>query len=102
MIALATLMFEILLTRIFSVTMWYHYAFVAISVAMFGMTVGAITVYLLPTYFTQSQSKFHLALSSLLFSIFIIVSFLIHVSIPFVVHKSIGGLIRIAVIYIVI
>jgi len=44
MIALATLMYEILLTRIFSVTMWYHFAFVAISVAMFGMTVGAILV----------------------------------------------------------
>ncbi|MCY2927965.1 MAG: glycosyltransferase family 39 protein [Planctomycetota bacterium] len=27
--------------------MWYHFAFVAISVAMFGMTVGAVLVYLL-------------------------------------------------------
>src|SRR5688572_5693316 len=34
MVALSTLMFEILLTRIFSVTMYYHFAFVAISVAM--------------------------------------------------------------------
>ena len=33
-------MLEIALTRIFSVTMWYHFAFVAISVALFGMTVG--------------------------------------------------------------
>ena len=39
-------MYEVLLTRIFSVTMWYHFAFVAISVAMFGMTVGALVVYL--------------------------------------------------------
>ena len=37
LIALATLMYEILLTRIFSVTMWYHFAFVAVSIAMFGM-----------------------------------------------------------------
>ena len=29
--ALSTLSYEILLTRIFSVTMWYHFAFVAIS-----------------------------------------------------------------------
>ncbi|HJQ99196.1 MAG TPA: hypothetical protein VJ826_12865, partial [Candidatus Polarisedimenticolaceae bacterium] len=41
MVALSTLMYEILLTRIFSVTMYYHFAFVAVSVAMFGMTVGA-------------------------------------------------------------
>ena len=33
-VTLATLMYEILLTRIFSVTMWYHYAFMAISIAM--------------------------------------------------------------------
>jgi len=33
-------MYEILLTRIFSVTMWYHFAFVAISVALFGMTLA--------------------------------------------------------------
>jgi hypothetical protein len=43
-VALATLMYEILLTRIFSVTMLYHFAFVALSVAMFGMTVGALLV----------------------------------------------------------
>jgi hypothetical protein len=102
MVTLATLMFEVLLTRIFSVTMWYHYAFVAVSVAMFGMTVGAIIVYLLPNYFTQQKSKYHLALNCLLFSLFIIVSFLIHISIPFLIHKSIGGLIRIALIYVVI
>ena len=37
---LSTLMYEILLTRIFSVTMWYHFAFVAVSLALFGLTVG--------------------------------------------------------------
>ena len=48
LVAMATLMFEILLTRIFSVTMLYHFAFVALSLAMFGMTVGALVVYLAP------------------------------------------------------
>jgi hypothetical protein len=41
MVSFSTLMYEVLLTRIFSVTMWYHFAFVAVSVALFGMTVGA-------------------------------------------------------------
>ena len=53
MVALATLMYEIILTRIFSVTMFYHFAFMAISIAMFGMSVGAIVVYLLPHYFSE-------------------------------------------------
>src|SRR5207247_7696209 len=55
-VALATVMYEIVLTRIFSVTMWYHFAFVAISVAMFGMTVGAIIVYLRPAFFPQERA----------------------------------------------
>ena len=102
MVALATLMFEILLTRIFSVTMWYHYAFVAISVAMFGMTVGAICVYLLPNFFTYERARTHLAISSFLFSVSIILSFLTHISIPFVIEGSIAGLYLLTLIYVVI
>ena len=48
---LSTLMYEIMLTRIFSVTMWYHFAFVAVSVALFGMTLGALIVHLWPRWF---------------------------------------------------
>jgi hypothetical protein len=44
LVALATITHQILLTRIFSVTMWYHFAFVAISIAMFGLTAGALLV----------------------------------------------------------
>jgi hypothetical protein len=99
MVTLATLMYEILLTRIFSVTMWYHFAFVAISVAMFGMTAGAILVYLLHEYFTQERAKHHLALSSLLFAVSIVVSFLTHLSIPFVIPKSIGDLYSLGFLY---
>lgn len=88
MVTLATLMHEILLTRIFSVTMWYHYAFMAISVALFGMTVGAILVYLFPRYFAPERTHYHLALSAWLFSLSIVVSFLTFASIPFVVARS--------------
>jgi cytochrome bd-type quinol oxidase subunit 1 len=36
------LQLELFLTRIFSVTMWYHFAFMAISLAMFGIAAGAV------------------------------------------------------------
>lgn len=101
-VTLATLTYEILLTRIFSVTMWYHFAFVAISVAMFGMTLGAIVVYLRPNYFTIEKTSYHLALSSLLFAISIVFSFFTHLCIPFIVEKSIIGLYSIALNYVVI
>ncbi len=102
LVTLATLMYEILLTRIFSVTMWYHFAFVAISVAMFGMTVGAIVVYLFPRYFAQEQTKYHLALGALLFAYTIVFSFLTQLSIPFVPQMSITGLYSLALTYTVI
>ncbi len=41
------LLFELTLTRIFSATIWYHYAFVAISVALFGWGLGGFLVYML-------------------------------------------------------
>ncbi len=79
----ATLMYEILLTRIFSVTMWYHFAFMAISIAMFGMTAGAVLVYLFPDYFKQERTRFHLGLFSLLFAVSIVLSFWVDLRIPF-------------------
>jgi hypothetical protein len=41
---LSLLQLELFLTRIFSVTMWYHFAFMAISLAMFGLAAGAVFV----------------------------------------------------------
>ncbi len=71
-VALSTLMYEVLLTRIFSVTMWYHFAFVAISIAMFGMTVGALVVYLRPAWFPRDGVKRQLAIGSVLFPMLVV------------------------------
>src|ERR1700682_2397100 len=46
MITFAVLVFQVVQTRIMSVIAWYYLAFFAISVAMLGMTVGAVWVYL--------------------------------------------------------
>lgn len=78
LVALSTLMYEVLLTRIFSVTMFYHFAFVAVSVALFGMTVGAVVVYLLPGLFTAKNARGAMAINALLFGISIVFTFVIH------------------------
>jgi len=46
--SLATLLFELSLTRIFSVVFYYHFAFLAISIALFGLGVGGVISYVLP------------------------------------------------------
>ena len=45
LIALASLAIQIVLVRLLSVITWYHLAFFSISIAMLGMTAGAIQVY---------------------------------------------------------
>lgn len=42
---LATLLFELSLTRLFSVVFYYHFAFLAISIALFGLGVGGVLSY---------------------------------------------------------
>ncbi len=45
MTTLATLLLELSLTRIFSVVFYYHFAFLAISMALFGLGVGGVFSY---------------------------------------------------------
>src|SRR5262252_9177653 len=45
-VSAALLMTELALTRIFSVTMYYHFAFLAISIALFGLSASGVSVYL--------------------------------------------------------
>jgi hypothetical protein len=42
---MATLILELSLTRIFSVVLYYHFAFLAISIAMFGLGAGGVFSY---------------------------------------------------------
>lgn len=55
LISFSSLLFQILQTRIMSVISWYYLAFFAISVAMLGMTVGAVWVYLWSDRFQSAQ-----------------------------------------------
>jgi hypothetical protein len=51
----ATLALEITQTRMLSVVSWYHLAFFVISVAMFGMTLGSLLVFLRPGRFPEGD-----------------------------------------------
>lgn len=68
LLAAATLAIEISLIRILSVVTWYYLAFFGISIAMVGMTAGALTVFFKPQWFREPEGSTHLARASLLFS----------------------------------
>lgn len=102
LVSLGTLMNEILLTRIFSVTMWYHFAFMVVSIAMFGLTFGAVAIYLFPQYFTQEATKVHLSGFSLAYALTLIGCFLIHLRFPASGDFSLSGVFIVGLTYLVI
>jgi|CXWL01.1.fsa_nt_gi hypothetical protein len=60
----STLMLEIIQTRLLSVISWYHLAFLVISAAMFGMTAGAVWVFLRKDSYTRATLANDLSLAS--------------------------------------
>ncbi len=44
--SLSTVLLELMLTRIFSASAGYHFAFMIVSMTMFGMTLGALLTWI--------------------------------------------------------
>ena len=78
----STLMYEILLTRLLSVVAWYYLAFVSVSMAMFGMTAGALLVQLHPELFTERQIRRRVSQSALATAISLPLTLLTMLAIP--------------------
>ena len=54
---LATLVLELSLTRIFSVVFYYHFAFLAISIALFGLGAGGVFSYVVARWKGDTFAK---------------------------------------------
>lgn len=67
---------EILLVRLLSIIFWYHFVFLVVSVALFGLTVGALIVYLASKVFLLKSTKAHITIYSYISSIAILISLL--------------------------
>ncbi|HEU0006755.1 MAG TPA: hypothetical protein VFS12_12255 [Terriglobia bacterium] len=55
LISASILMLELVLTRIFSVKLYYHYAFMVISLALLGSGASGVYVYLFPKFFRRDR-----------------------------------------------
>ncbi len=87
--ALSVLTLEITLTRILSVITWYHLAFFAISTAMLGMTAGAVTVYLKPSWFEESRLPRSLAVASLWYALSVPIALAVLCLLPLQIEFSV-------------
>lgn len=64
-VSAALLMTELALTRIFSVTMYYHFAFLAISIALFGLSASGVFVYVMRSRLVRADTRELLATGGL-------------------------------------
>jgi hypothetical protein len=68
LVAGCTLALQVLLTRVFSNVLLYHFGFLAISLALLGVGAGAILVYVRPGWFDRIELERQLARWSLAFA----------------------------------
>ncbi len=74
LVAAGTLALQVVLTRLFSAVLFYHFGFLAISLALLGVGAGAILVYVRPRWFERPTLERALARWALTFAAFVPVS----------------------------
>jgi len=82
LLSAATLLFEITLTRVFSVAQWYHFAFMVVSLALLGFGASGSFLSLFPRLVMKKLSHL-LMICAALFSLGCLGSYLMVNSIPF-------------------
>ncbi|WP_147707267.1 class I SAM-dependent methyltransferase [Microvirga massiliensis] len=93
LVTASTLMLQIVETRIISVTSWYHLAFFIISIAMFGLTVGAVWVYLRPETYRREQLSYHLSVASIGFALGTVLALLVQLTVVTSLPTSVMSLV---------
>ena len=71
--SMTMLIFELLISRMMSAIAFYHFAFMAICLALFGITVGAVIVHVFKKSLSKNYSQ-ALYISSLLFAVTVIIN----------------------------
>jgi hypothetical protein len=98
-IAGAILMVELALTRIFSVTMYYHFAFLAISLALFGLSASGVYVYVMRHRFDRTSTAGLLTVHALLFAATTVLALAVLVRIRVGLNYSHENLVKMIAIY---
>jgi hypothetical protein len=73
MVAGCVLALQVLLTRLFSAALFYHFSFLSISLALLGAGAGAIAVYVRPGWFERRALEQELALWSVVLAALLLV-----------------------------
>jgi hypothetical protein len=83
LVAGSTLALQVLLTRIFAAVLYYHFGFMAISLALLGVGAGAILIYVRPGWFETDPLERALARWSVLYAGLLVVAVLLLVRLDY-------------------
>src|SRR5204862_3195113 len=99
LLSFAVLLTELLLTRIFSVTMYYHLSFMVVSLAMLGFGASGLVVSLAPRWFPAARLPAQAAAAAALFALAAVAAVGLSFRIRIALDTSSANWARIAVIY---
>lgn len=80
LISAATLLLQVTFTRIFSVSIWYHFAFLVVSVALFGFGASGVALSLVPR---GDADRTRMSVAPLLFGVTALLAYAITNVVPF-------------------
>lgn len=83
LVSMGALALEVVLTRIFSVTLWYHFAFLAISMALMGSAIAGVVLYFFPALTEPERAQRWIGRAAATLAIAVPVVFLLYLRIPF-------------------
>jgi spermidine synthase len=96
----AALLLELALTRLFSVVLFYHFAFLAISIALLGLGAGGVFAYLLKKRLTRFSTRTLAARLCMINSVlvFLVLEVVLHVPVSLTVTGE--NFLRLSVLYV--
>ncbi len=100
LITAATLILELSMTRLFSVVMYYHFAFLAISLALFGLGASGQFLFLKKRMYTPTETPRVLSVTALLFAGSIVMALVVSLSQAISIEYSTANILKLALIYV--
>ena len=99
LITMSVLIFELGLTRIFSATMYYHFAFMAISLALFGSGASGVFIYTIQRRLAPARTGEWLGLASQFFSVTTLIALYVVLTHPVALAGTVENFRTLAIIY---
>ena len=88
LLTLSVLMLELSLTRLFSATMYYHFAFMAVSLALFGSGASGVFIYVIQNWLDKAKTGRWMSIFSILYALSLIFALYVIFENPLVLGGS--------------